>query len=542
MICYHRVIVACSLFMMSGCKEQGCTEDKMFILEPLGICLDVWLSNDTPQDTPFLVNNKGIFSPGTTRTSASHWAFPLWFRSLLETKVFSSGTIPGSSQWIGWLRFEERKPVVYFVSRPDKSHSQSNRPIDIVTVVLPENSTGFGFLKREKKEPIVFSVTPKAVLRLHPSPHTAGTPTLLATLTEREHPQVTPLPWPTYFDRVMDVDGDGLDDLLLPSTLGSDIYLQTNNELLTCTGRIDLPWKVPTWIVDMINLDSLPRSSISDIAMWMEPASDSRFPCLVLIGDRSLVKYHQAERGKFLPAKPEIMLGQIVQRDARKCIRSRDEGEIILTSTLCMQTNVHGAVIIHAQHEPHQAALYLKDHFFLPRMVDLDRNSQVELFLPSFPPIAKLINMNTFSNQIELTGSFLSYSPAPALRWSETSDRLPLGHIAASAQSLRGWNLNNYVEDRLVIGPDFDQDGFGDVAFGSDRNVRLLLLCSKNGIVSSRNRIDLSVPSAIRKILPLQLCTTGATQLLIQCSPATEGNHNIEGDTFGDYFILSKKR
>jgi len=441
--------------------------------------------------------------------------------------------VPGdSSPWIGWFHSGLDESALYLL-RASPAQAMSGE-LEFEKLMLPPRSIWFAFVAF-REMPWLIALEPdrmhgislhadslgqtQRLLDIPVSPASAGF--VRGSLHE--------------FQWVMDIDGDGAEDLLLPGSESIHIYLQD--------GYMSLCERDPIEMRHTITL-AKPTAASSQLLflcrtpeIWMEPCLEADMPNMTVHLNNSLYTYRQYERGRFKPAFDE---------EARR-------KNVTFAQTLeCRLAPGGPKGLLHSIVEDRTSLVYwrsgsLKTPIFRqpytccpPFLVDIDRDGAVELFVLEIPSLRRAISELTRQSGPSLTlgGTFVSWLPRRKL-WARHPTKVEM--TIRAPDSVRA--PFSQFEEKLAVGCDLDGDGCGDIAWVDPSGaVKVGTLRKASGGLRMSKAIQASTGLNVMAIIPWPQGLKRSDALLLRCEQTETRGRDEDRPTEEDYYLLRMER
>ncbi|MFA6243491.1 MAG: hypothetical protein WC655_21300, partial [Candidatus Hydrogenedentales bacterium] len=428
---------------------------------------------------------------------------------------------PGAlSRWLAWISPE---PGVVRVLRL----SPDGLALDMPRIELPQNCRLFAFLASSKEAPLLVAVMDNAIVGICLDDATFGQH---KTLIERDDVLSSIFPslgMPARVDWNMDVDQDGLDDLLIIADTSIDVYRRTEDLGLSLTDHIDdldkEMWRTDTWIAT----DSgFPLPGFSNPSLWLEPALDNRLSSLSLGDWQRSVLWEQTSPGVFgerkdVPYGPDGVSSRLVTR----CKLNRDGPEGLATAETLWSQGWPMSRMAWSAPGKSVPPLTVKRAVLPIEPIDIDRDEAAEFLIVDIPAARKAISVlaQGMLRNLEFKWSFV--------RWSDRNSSWVQASKSFKMQApLSGHDHASYIIDRLsqacVVGRDLNGDGVGDVAWlGDDNCMEVRLLCINDGVIDVAASFRAAVSERVEVLKPVDTNLDGTYEVLAFASQQYEAGH-----------------
>ncbi len=509
----------------------------------VGNYFDYWEENYDA----YFINYAGISvcSAANKPRQIELYPFPDWFKSRLNTETFYCGKVPCTTKkWIGWFVFEDQKDILFLVPSFEIKRSTTKYEVNLKQIQLPKDCLFFGFMRSTASDGWLFAITPTAIWRLITEPDGLINYELLIKKKCLSSQTYVLQQMPELYKWVIDVDGDGQDDLLVPSQSSIDIYLQNNDHSLSFSDNIIFPSPLIVDSIYMLDTCTLPGVFASFGPLWLEPVEGNGLPNIVVPDHEqdSLAVYQQTKRGHFIKDKLPKSYGQPRLRQVTKCslYKNSEDGILINTVYRISQTRIDSIVNWKGQTNCSKA-LVLTNNPFLVWPVDVDNDGAIELFTYDTPPLKKTLDKAThnISRNLKLMGKFFAWSKE-SNNWAQISKSFPIEIFASIRPYLDCFSLNEILERQIVVGHDFDGNGFNDIAWTEKNNqLQILLLTKKKDTIEIYREQRIHIPFDIQEIIASDLDGNTIPEILVICNAPTKFGKSTEGCMpVNDYFLV----
>ncbi|MCP4639529.1 MAG: hypothetical protein GY851_03815 [bacterium] len=501
----------------------------------LGEHLASW-QRDTVDESPrALLAAEALTILGDATRTPARYPFPDAFAQRLRGGRYAAGPLRGDlGSRHGWVFFDSEPHAIYLIGVPDGAAPPQ---ASVERVPLPDSYLLVTFMAGEDRAPRLLALGEDGIDEVSLRASALGEVTPLARpgqLMDREllgdvaHDVV---------DWTLDVDGDGLEDLLVFATTSAEVYLQEPDGELSHTGPITCGDRTLLWTSSYATTHAtFPIRGFTSDETWMEPVVELPFPDLVV----SQYIYAQTARGVFDEAQwlelvEDLRPGvgyALMFRHVTECrVSATREPGVAVIQSIWKDTTAEASVQWSNRGDV-MPPLTFDRCMIPPRLTDIDKDGISEVFAIDVPPLRKAIDMvlKMGFGSVELSGRFLAVQK-DGKSWAQVSRSVSMQVSCWDFAEQFGHFYDKFrtLEKVLLADVDIDGDGTGDLVWPSaDGEVTVLFLESRKGRIRPKDRVEIPVASNVLSLTPVDAGQGDGTAILVESVP--EGAEGFDED------------